>query len=153
KAPSLEMRRRIEAVLERVDAADWLNVPGMAKKPGGKWSVFNRPGVERRSDVKHGMPALLLVLGMTVQASAYIAAMPTLAKIITDSSHIVVLQVDKVNREEQVIVFKKAADLKGKGLSDVVKHKLTDGLHPRQSHTTLDWAEPGSIAVSFHNGE
>jgi RNA polymerase sigma factor (sigma-70 family) len=36
KDPTLEMRRRIEAVLERVDAADWLNVPGMVKKPGNK---------------------------------------------------------------------------------------------------------------------
>jgi HEAT repeat protein len=34
-----------------------------------------------------------------------------------------------------------------------VKHKLTDGFHPRQSRTVLDWAEPGSIAVCFQNGE
>jgi hypothetical protein len=36
KGPTLEMRRRIEAVLERVDAADWLNVTGVAKKSGEK---------------------------------------------------------------------------------------------------------------------
>jgi hypothetical protein len=34
KALPLERRRRIEAVLERVDAADWLNVQAVAKDPG-----------------------------------------------------------------------------------------------------------------------
>jgi hypothetical protein len=32
KGPSLEMSRRIEAVLQRVDAADWLSVPATTKK-------------------------------------------------------------------------------------------------------------------------
>jgi HEAT repeat protein len=94
-----------------------------------------------------------VVLAAVTPASAYIAAMPTLGKIITDSRHIAVLEVDKVSREKQVVIFKKVADLKGKGSADVVKHKLTDGFHPRQARTILDWAEPGSIAVSFQNGE
>src|SRR5262249_20243849 len=29
----------------------------------------------------------------------------------------------------------------------------TDGIHPGQPHTILDWAEPGKIAVCFHNGK
>jgi HEAT repeat protein len=99
------------------------------------------------------LSALVLLVPAASPAWAYIAAMPTLGKITTDSSHIVVLQVDKVNREKQVIIFKRVADLKGKGAADVVKHKLQGGLHPRQSRTILDWAEPGSIAVSFQNGE
>jgi hypothetical protein len=33
KAPPLEMRRRIESILERVDAAEWLSFPAPAKKP------------------------------------------------------------------------------------------------------------------------
>jgi HEAT repeat protein len=65
----------------------------------------------------------------------------------------VVLEVDKVSRDKQVIIFKKVTDLKGKGLPDVAKHRLTDGFHPRQLRTILDWAEPGRIAVCFHNGE
>ena len=99
------------------------------------------------------LPALLIALGMATPTRAYIAAMPTLGKVTTDASHIVVLEVDRVSRDKQVIIFKKIADLKGKGSADVVKHKLTDGFHPRQSRTILDWAEPGSIAVSFQNGE
>src|SRR5258708_4173281 len=101
-----------------------------------------------------GFLCLMFVFFATAAPSwGYIAAMPTLGKITADSSNIVVLQVDKVNREKQVIIFKKVADIKGKGSTDVVKHKLTDGFHPRQSRTILDWAEPGSIAVCFQNGE
>src|SRR5262249_45123089 len=90
--------------------------------------------------MKHSALAALVMLSVASPAWAYIAAMPTLGKIITGSSHIVVLQVDKVNREKQVVIFKKVADLKGKSSTEVVKHKLTDGSHPRQSRTILDWA-------------
>ena len=96
---------------------------------------------------------MLILFGTATPSRAYIGAMPTLGKIITDSSNIVVLEVDKVSRDKQVIIFKKVADLKGKGLPDVAKHQLTDGFHPRQSRTILDWAESGSIAVCFQNGE
>jgi HEAT repeat protein len=94
-----------------------------------------------------------IVLAAATQSWAYLAAMPTLGKIITDSRNIVVLQVDRVSREKQVVIYKRVANLKGKDLPDVVKHKLTDGFHARQARSILDWAEPGRIAVCFHNGE
>src|SRR5262249_32461993 len=52
---------------------------------------------------------------------------------------------------KQVVIFGKVADLKGKDAPAVVKHQLTAGFHPRQARTVLDWAEPGKIAVCFHN--
>jgi HEAT repeat protein len=94
---------------------------------------------------------MLVLLGTTTPAAAYIAAMPTLGKVTTDASHIVVLEVDKVSRDRWVVIFKKVADLKGKESPDVAKHKLTDGFHPRQARTILDWAEPGKTAVCFLN--
>jgi HEAT repeat protein len=105
------------------------------------------------SPMKRFLCLMLVFFATAAPSWPYIAAMPTLGKIITDSSNIVVLQVDKVSREKQVVIFKKVADLKGKGLPDVVKHKLTDGFHPRQLRTILDWAEPGTIAVCFQSGE
>lgn len=98
------------------------------------------------------LSALVLLVAATSTARAYIDASPTLGKGIADSPHIVVLQVDKVSREKQVITFNKIADLKGKDAAGVVKHKLTSGSHPRESRTILDWAEPGNLAVCFHNG-
>jgi HEAT repeat protein len=95
---------------------------------------------------------LLGGLGTPTPARAYIAAMPTLGKVCTDASHIVVLEVERVSRDKQVVVFKKVADLKGKGSPGVAKHKLADGFHPRQARAILDWAEPGKIAVCFQMG-
>src|SRR5215469_10764543 len=97
------------------------------------------------------LSSLLIVLGTAAPSWAYIAAMPTLGKVTKDASHIVVLEVDKVSRDKQVVIFKKVADLKGKDSPDVAKHRLTDGPHPRQARTILDWAEPGKIAISFQS--
>jgi HEAT repeat protein len=101
--------------------------------------------------MKRYLAALLIVLGTAAPSWAYMGSYPTLGKLTADSAHIVVLQVDKVSREKQAVIFKKAADLKGQGAPDVMKHKLTDGFHPRQARTVLDWAEPGQVAVCFHN--
>jgi HEAT repeat protein len=95
---------------------------------------------------------LLLLLGTPVPSWAYIDASPTLGMLIADSNNIVVLQVDKVSREKQVVLFKNVGDLKGKDFGAVVKHKITDGFHPRQSRTILDWAESGAVAICFRRG-
>jgi HEAT repeat protein len=100
-------------------------------------------------NVVSAMLVLLAALGPTASAPAYIGSYPTLGKLTADSDRIVVLEVDRVSREKQVVLFKKVADLKGKGAAEVAKHQLTDGFHPRQAHAVLDWAEPGAIAVCF----
>ena len=74
---------------------------------------------------------------------------PTLGRVVNQSTRITVLQVDRVSREKQIIIYKKVADLKGKDSDELVKHKLTDGYHPREARTILDWAEPGALAVCF----
>jgi HEAT repeat protein len=96
--------------------------------------------------------SFLILCLMPAPSMAYIAAIPTLGKVIVDSDHIVVLRVDKVSREKQVVVYNRVSDLKGKDAPDVYVHKLTDGFHPRQARTVLDWAEPGKMAVCFQRG-
>jgi HEAT repeat protein len=103
--------------------------------------------------MKRSLLLLLVLCGSPTRSEAYIAAIPTLGKVIVDSDHIVVLRVDKVSRDKQVVIFTKVADLKGKDTADVHKHKLSDGFHPRQAHMILDWAEPGNIAVCFVSGK
>jgi HEAT repeat protein len=78
---------------------------------------------------------------------------PTLGRVVKQSTRIEVLQVDKVSREKRIIIYKKIADLKGEGPSEVVKHKLAEGYHPRELRTVLDWAEPGETAVCFYTGQ
>jgi HEAT repeat protein len=96
---------------------------------------------------------ILIVLGLTADRSeAYIDASPTLGSVIADSTFVTVLKVEKVSRDKQVVIYTKVADLKGKGAPDIIKHKLTEGFHPRQLRTILDWAEPGKVAICFHDG-
>ncbi len=82
---------------------------------------------------------------------AYIDVTPTLGRIINDSDHIVLLRVEKVDLERRVILFHKLADLKGRTSSAPVKHRITNGLHPREPATILEWAERGQSALSFQN--
>jgi HEAT repeat protein len=79
---------------------------------------------------------------LCASAQAYIDVTPSLGRIIKDSGQIVVLQVEKVNREKQAVVYRKVTDLKGKCPADQVTHVLTDG-------RTLTWAEEGKTAVAF----
>jgi len=98
------------------------------------------------------LSVLLGTFGTSTPAQAFIDFSPTLGKVISQSDHIVVLEVDKVNREKKVIVFKRVAELKGQGGPEIVKHHINDGFHARQSRTILDWAEPGEIAVCLQSG-
>jgi HEAT repeat protein len=77
----------------------------------------------------------------------------TLGYVIEHSPTIVVLQVEKVSLDRRAIVFRKVADLKGKHPTEKVKHQLQEGLQPHVLKAILDWAEPGRIAVCFHDGK
>jgi HEAT repeat protein len=96
------------------------------------------------------LAALLLASGI---AHAYIDATPTLGKLIKDSECITLLEVDKVNGEKRVVIYKKLADLKGTLPSAELRHQITIGWHPRESQIIFDWAEPGKRAVCFQNGK
>jgi len=101
-------------------------------------------------------PLLLVLFATPARAPAYLEVspvVPTLGRVVKQSDRIVVLEVDRVSREQQIIVYKKVADLKGKDPDEVVKHKLTDGYHPREARTVLDWAEPGERAICFYTGQ
>src|SRR5262245_48330026 len=98
------------------------------------------------------IPVLLGALGNPTPSQAFVDFSPTLGKVISQSDHIVVLEVDRVNREKQVLVLKRVAELKGRGAPEVVKHQISDGFHARQSRTILDAAEPGEMAVCLQSG-
>jgi HEAT repeat protein len=84
---------------------------------------------------------------------AYIDVTPTLGRIINQSDHIVLLRVAKVNLDKRAIIFEKVVDLKGQSASGPIKHQITDGLHPREPATILDWVEPGRTALCFQSGK
>jgi hypothetical protein len=96
---------------------------------------------------------LLAFVVSTTPAWGYVDATPSLGKVIKDAKIISVLRVEKVSAEKRVIIYKKIADLKGAQPTEEVKHQITDGFHPREPRTILDWAEPGKLAVCFYDGK
>jgi hypothetical protein len=106
--------------------------------------------------VKRALLCLAVLLGLPcARAGAYVDHMSgfTLGYVIEHSPTVVVLQVEKVSLERRAIVFKKVSDLKGQHPTERVKHRLKDGLQPHELKAILDWAEPGRIAVCFHDGK
>ena len=99
--------------------------------------------------------SVVLVLNLLLlrRASAYVEAPMSLGAVVAQSSHIMVLRVDQVDKVNNRIIFSKVRDLKGKHPQDVVKHNIgRGGFHPREWQYIMEWAEPGKTAVFFHNG-
>src|SRR5262245_2694324 len=96
--------------------------------------------------------AALLVLALT-PAPAYVEAPHSLGAVVQQSTNIVVVVVEKVDKEKNLIIYRKVEDLKGKHPTDVIKHNIgRGGFHPREGQFSREWAEPGKTAVFFHNG-
>ena len=99
---------------------------------------------------------VLLVLAFAIPTSpawGYVDATPSLGKVLNDATTIVVLRVEKVSAEKRIIIYKKVTDLKGTQPTEEIKHQITDGFHPREPQTILEWAEPGKLAICFHDGK
>src|SRR5687767_14717159 len=87
------------------------------------------------------------------QASAYVEIPYTLGRVINESTGIVTMRVEKVDKEKNLILFRKIADLKGKSTVEVIKHNIgRGGFHPREWQNIMDWADVGKTAVFFNNG-
>jgi hypothetical protein len=86
-------------------------------------------------------------------AEAYVEAPYTLGRIITESTNVMLLRIEKVDKERNLIVYRKVKDLKGQHPTEVIKHNIgKGGFHPREWQITMEWADVGKTAVMFHNG-
>ncbi len=95
----------------------------------------------------------LAALTCAALARAYVEAPYSLGRVCQESSHIVLIEVTRVNKERGLIFFKKVKDLKGNHNEAEIKHNIGKrGFHPRESQNIMAWAEPGKKAVFFHNG-
>jgi hypothetical protein len=103
------------------------------------------------------MPIRTLVAAVVFLAAsegrAYVEVPYTLGHTCGDSTNVVLLEVTRVNKDRNLILYKKVRDLKGTHPEDVVKHNIgQNGYHPREWQNIKAWAEPGKRAVFFHNG-
>jgi hypothetical protein len=94
----------------------------------------------------------LLIIGIQ-PASGYVEAPMSLGAVIAQSSNVLLVQVQAVDREKNLIIFRRVRDIKGKHPTDVIKHNVgRGGLRANEWKPQMDWAEPGKLAVFFHNG-
>jgi hypothetical protein len=92
-------------------------------------------------------------LGLAARSSAYVEIPYTLGRCLAESSHVVLMEVAQVNKEKNLLIFKKVKDLKGQHPEQQIKHNIGQrGFHPREWQNIMAWAEPGKKAVFFHNG-
>jgi hypothetical protein len=95
----------------------------------------------------------LLLAGLPDGAHAYVEAPHSLGLVCTLSTNIVLVRVEKVDKEKNLIIYRKVQDLKGKHPTDVIKHNIgRGGFNPREWQYPMAWAETGKTAVFFHNG-
>jgi hypothetical protein len=96
------------------------------------------------------------VVAMTAKpqtAQAYVEVPITLGDIIRQSTNVCTMQVSKVDREKNLIIYTKIQDVKGKHPQNEIKHNIgKGGLRPGEWEEIMKWAEVGKIAVFFHNG-
>ena len=68
-------------------------------------------------------------------------------------ANVVLMQVQAVDKQKNFIIFRKIRDVKGKHPTDVIKHNIgMGGLRANEWKPQMDWAEPGKVAIMFHNG-
>ncbi len=86
-------------------------------------------------------------------AHAYVEAAMSLGAVVNQSTHVLLMRVEQVDREKNLIIYRKVRDIKGKHPQELIKHNIgRGGLRPNEWKPQMDWAEPGKLAVFFHNG-
>lgn len=97
--------------------------------------------------------AAIGLLGFAAPAPAWIEAPMSFGEVIRQSQTICTMVVTKVDKANNLIVYQKVADLKGKHPQDAIKHNIgKGGLRPGEWQEIMNWAEVGKTAVFFSNG-
>src|SRR5262249_55869973 len=95
----------------------------------------------------------LLLSWWASPAPAYVEAPMSLGAVLAQSTNVVLMRVEAVDKEKCIIIYRKVADIKGKHPTEVIKHNIgRGGLRPNEWKVQMDWAEVGKTAVFFHNG-
>jgi hypothetical protein len=100
------------------------------------------------------LAAVLVLTQFLSPAQAYVEAPYTLGRIIAESTGaIVLMRVEKVDKQNKIVFYRKVSDIKGKHPTDVIVHNMANaGIRPTEWKQVMDWAEVGKLAVFFHNG-
>jgi hypothetical protein len=106
----------------------------------------------------NGLGILRLSLGFLLllyppSLQAYVEAPHSLGQVVQLSTNVVLVKVEKVDKQNNLIIYRKVKDLKGNHPTEIIKHNIgKNGFNPREWQYTMEWAEVGKTAVFFHNG-
>jgi hypothetical protein len=89
------------------------------------------------------------ILAAATTASAYVDLAPTLAKIVSDSKTIAVVEVVDCDRTKRVVTLKQVQALSGEASKETVAHQLAPTAGAVAPHAILQWATPGARGVLF----
>jgi len=102
---------------------------------------------------KRVLLALCSALLISSPVYAYVEIPYTLGRLITESTHVMLVRVEKVEKGKNLIIYRKVKDIKGQHPTDVIRHNIGQaGFSPREWQTIMSWAEVGKTAVFMHNG-
>jgi hypothetical protein len=102
---------------------------------------------------RHFLPGMMLAAGWLLLAGpppahAYIGGPPaSLGMMCNWSTHVMVVQVERLDRDKGVIIYRKLRDVKGKWPAEVIRHAINPGMPERPY--IMQWAEPGKTTVMF----
>lgn len=95
----------------------------------------------------------ILAASLVQRSPAYVEAPMSLGAVVAQSTNIMLVRVQAVDREKNLIIYRKERDIKGKHPTDIIKHNIgRGGLRANEWKPQMDWAEPGKAAIFFHNG-
>ena len=74
--------------------------------------------------MRHAVLASLVLFALARPAVAYVEAPLSLGAMIAQSTHVCTMVVTKVDKQKNLIVYKKVQDVKGKHPQDEIKHNI-----------------------------
>ena len=96
--------------------------------------------------------ALIALAAVGEPARAYVEAAYPLSYVVGNSTNICVMTVTKVDKAQNIVVYQKVRDIKGKHPQETIKHIIRKELTAGEIKEVMNWAEVGKTAVFFHNG-
>src|SRR5262245_32813117 len=107
----------------------------------------------RRVQLVAVVAVIAIVFSFPKPAQGYVEVPMTLGDVVRQSTNVCVMQVTKVDREKNLIIYTKVQDIKGKHPTNEIKHNIgRGGLRPGEWEEIMKWAEVGKTAIFFHNG-
>ena len=95
----------------------------------------------------------MLLLCPLRPAGGYVEVAYSLGRLVNESTNVLLMQVEKLDKQKNLIIYRKVQDIKGVHKGEVIKHDIGQrGFNPREWKTIMAWAEVGKTALFFHNG-